>query len=134
MMILCAYLIMESNPIFLATMLAGIFFLLAGIWALIFPPKSINSLYGYRTNNSMRSQSSWDFAQRFSAREIIRWGTILLICSLVGLQYGAGEKLGTVIGLSILVVVIVMFILRTERAIKKHALAEKKPQRDNVID
>jgi len=119
---------------FLATMLAGVCFLLAGVYVLIFPPKRINSLYGYRTSNSMRSQSSWDFAQRFSGREIIKWGTVLLICSLFGLQYGPGEKLGTVIGLSILVVVIVVFILRTERAIKKHALAENKPQTDNLID
>ena len=115
-------------------MLAGVCFLLAGVYVLIFPPKRINSLYGYRTSNSMRSQSSWDFAQRFSGREIIKWGTVLLICSLFGLQYGPGEKLGTVIGLSILVVVIVVFILRTERAIKKHALAENKPQTDNLID
>ncbi|RZK63495.1 MAG: SdpI family protein, partial [Pedobacter sp.] len=69
-------------------------------------------------------QSSWDFAQRFSGWEIIRWGIILFICSLVGLQYELGENLETIIGLSILVVVIVIFILRTEQAIKKHTLAD----------
>ena len=116
---------MQSTPIFLATMIAGIIFFLAGMWILIFPPKRINSLYGYRTKNSMKSQSSWDFAQRFSGWEIIRWGILLFICSLVGLQYDLGKNLETIIGLSVLVVVICLFMLRTERAIKKHTLAEK---------
>ena len=123
---------MQSTQIFLATMLTSIFFLLAGVWILIFPPKSINSLYGYRTKNSMKSQSSWDFAQRFSGWEIIRWGIILLICSSVGLEYDLGENLETVIGVSILVVITVMFILRTEQAIKKHTLAEKQSQTNNI--
>ncbi|UKT62157.1 SdpI family protein [Pedobacter mucosus] len=106
-------------------MLTSIFFLLAGVWILIFPPKRINSFYGYRTRNSMKSQSSWNFAQRFSGWEITRWGIILLICSLVGLEYDLGENLETLIGISIFVAVIVMFILRTEQAIKKHTLTEK---------
>ena len=116
---------MQSTQIFLVTMFISIFFLLAGALILIFPPKNINSLYGYRTKNSMKSQSSWDFAQKFSGWEIIRWGVILLICSSVGLQYNLGEPLETVIGVSILVFVIIMFMLRTERAIKNHSLAEK---------
>ena len=125
---------MQSTPIFLATMIAGIFFLLAGVLILIFPPKRINSLYGYRTKNSMKSQSSWDYAQKYSGWEIIKWGIILFVCSLVGLQYDLGESLETVIGLSILVVVIFMFILRTEQALKKYSLAEKQSQINNIIN
>jgi hypothetical protein len=53
---------------------------------------------------------------------------ILFVCSLVGLQYDLGDNLETVIGLSILVVVIFMFILRTEQALKKYSLAEKQSQ------
>ena len=115
---------MQSTSIFLATMVTGIFFILAGLWILIFPPKKINSLYGYRTNKSMKSQSSWDFAQRFSGREIIKWGIILFICSSFGLQYDLG-KLETVIGVSMLVVVTIVFLLRTEQAIKKYNLQAK---------
>ena len=115
---------MQSTPVFFATMIIAIFFLIAGVWILIFPPKKINNLYGYRTKNSMKSQSSWDFAQRFSGWEIIRGGIILFVSSLVGLQYDLSENLETIIGLSILVVVIIIFLLRTEQAIKKHILAE----------
>jgi hypothetical protein len=73
----------------------------------------------------MKSQAAWDFAQRFSGLEIIRWGIILLICSSIGSRYDLGEKLGTVVGISILVVVTVMFMLRTERAIKKHTTLQQ---------
>ena len=125
---------MQSTPIFLATMIASIFFLLAGVLTLIFPPKRINSLYGYRTKNSMKSQSSWDYAQKYSGWEIIKWGIILFVCSLIGLQYDLGKSLETVIGLSILVVVIFMFILRTEQALKKYSLAEKQSQINNIIN
>lgn len=69
----------------------------------------------------MKSQSSWDFAQRFSGREIIKWGIILFACSLVGLKYDLGENLETVIGLSILAFALFMFILRTEQALKNIA-------------
>ena len=119
---------MHSTPVFLATLIASILFLLVGVWILIFPPKTINSLYGYRTKNSMKSQSSWDFAQRFSGWEIIRWGILLFNCSLVGLQYNLDKNLELIIGLSMFVAVIIIFMVRTEQAIKKHILAEKQSQ------
>ena len=34
----------------------------------IWPPKKINMTYGYRTTRSMKSQSAWDFAQKYSAK------------------------------------------------------------------
>lgn len=39
----------------------------------IWPPKKINMTYGYRTTRSMKSQSAWDFAQKYSAK----WMTVL---------------------------------------------------------
>ena len=43
----------------------------AAFW--IWPPKKINMTYGYRTTRSMKSQSAWDFAQKYSAK----WMTVL---------------------------------------------------------
>lgn len=39
----------------------------------IWSPKKINMTYGYRTTRSMKSQSAWDFAQKYSAK----WMTVL---------------------------------------------------------
>jgi uncharacterized membrane protein len=47
-------------------------FLVAGVIMLLFPPKKINGLYGYRTQRSMRNQESWDKAQRISAIKMIQ--------------------------------------------------------------
>lgn len=38
------------------------------------PPKSINSLYGYRTARSMKNQQTWDFAHRVCGKLWSRGG------------------------------------------------------------
>lgn len=55
-------------------LLFGGTFAFAGFIQRRFPPKKINYLYGYRITTSMRSQEAWDFAQAYSARQIIRLG------------------------------------------------------------
>ena len=52
--------------------LGGLIFLIAGYIQHRFPPKKINHLYGYRTSASMKSQESWDFAQEYSAKKVIK--------------------------------------------------------------
>lgn len=42
-----------------------------------FPPKSINSMYGYRSKRSMASEKAWDFANELSCR-LMLWGCIVL--------------------------------------------------------
>lgn len=47
----------------------------------IFPPKNINDVYGYRSSNSKKNKSNWDFAQKYSTNLFI---TLLLV--MIGLQ------------------------------------------------
>ncbi len=63
--------------------LCGLIFLFAGIVQTKFPPKKINSLYGYRTSSSMRSQEAWDYAQKYSAKVSIWVGVIMIIFGLI---------------------------------------------------
>lgn len=51
-----------ENPLFNITFFGGIVFSLARSVQLKFPPKKINSRYGYRSVSSMKSQETWDFA------------------------------------------------------------------------
>lgn len=39
-----------------------------------FPPKKINSFYGYRTPRSMKNQENWDFAQKYAGQLMLSWG------------------------------------------------------------
>ncbi|MBD1393874.1 SdpI family protein [Mucilaginibacter glaciei] len=59
--------------------LLGLIFLTAGYLQKTYPPKEINSLYGYRTTRSMQNQQTWDAGNRYSTRLIIKCAWILLI-------------------------------------------------------
>ena len=50
-----------------------------GVVFWIYPPKKINGLYGYRTTRSRKSQETWDFAQRYSAKLMTIFGLAALI-------------------------------------------------------
>lgn len=49
----------------------------------IFPPKSINSWYGYRTKRSMSSEMKWEFAQKYSANLSIMVISIVLVIQCI---------------------------------------------------
>jgi uncharacterized membrane protein len=107
-----------DNHIFLLPILTGSVFILAGIIMLKFPPKKINNIYGYRTPSSMKNQERWDFSQKYSANELIKWGGFLSISSLIGLYYKPTENTETVIGVTLLILTVGILILRVEKAIK----------------
>lgn len=72
------------------TLIPGIFpficffgFLFVGVQLLFFPPKKIDSLYGYRTPRSMKNQENWDFAQKMAARTMIIFAFIFLFVQSV---------------------------------------------------
>jgi uncharacterized membrane protein len=108
-----------TNPLFIIPALTGPAFLIIGALMLKFPPAKINSLYGYRTSNSMKSQERWDFAQIFSAKEMIKGGGLLAFTSIIGLFYTPNEIAGTVLGCSLMIAAFVMLVINTERAITK---------------
>jgi len=58
----------------------GIIVIVAIIF-MLFPPKKINSLYGYRTPHSMKNQQTWEEANKYSAKLLLLTG---LISTLLG--------------------------------------------------
>lgn len=61
----------------------GIIFIILGFILNIFPPKKINSLYGYRTTLSMKNKDTWDEAQKYSAKSFIFLGLLYIILSFI---------------------------------------------------
>lgn len=76
-------------------------------------------LYGYRTPSSKKTQERWNFAQNYGAKTMIIAGVILLICGLLGFVFYPSEKTGTLIGISILVIVVIGMFSRVEGALRK---------------
>ena len=89
------------------------------------PPKSINSLYGYRTARSMKNQQTWDFAHRVCGKLWSRAGAVMLPLSLLAMLPALGrgtEETGMwcipVTGVQLAVLVGSMFPV--ERALKEN--------------
>jgi len=110
-------------------LLSGAIFILAGLVMFVFPPKRINGLYGYRTSSSMKSQERWDFAQKHSPIEMMKFGGILMITSFLGLIIEPNGNTPTIIGLGLMIAMIVVLVVRVEKTIKKRFPKESHPQK-----
>ncbi len=52
------------------------------------PPKAINRLYGYRTDWSMKSHETWDFAHKYCAALWLWTGIPIWVISIVAWSIG----------------------------------------------
>lgn len=94
--------------------ITGTILLVAGVVMYQFPPKKVNIFYGYRTMNSMKSQERWDFSQRYSAKELMKFGVILFAVSFLGLF-----DISEVIVNRIVILFVFLLIITTEIALRK---------------
>lgn len=106
-----------AQILFLPFLVGAIFTVTAAI-TYFFPPKNINYLYGYRTENSMKSQERWDFAQRLSSVNMFRLGLVLVAASLTGLLFPMDETVNLIAGLVLMAAGVIWLFRSTERAIK----------------
>lgn len=103
-----------ENPLFNITFFGGIVFSLAGLVQLIFPPKKINSRHGYRSVSSMKSQETWDFAQKISAKELIKVGFLVSLSSLVAIGTNFNNSINLIIGLFLMILLVIILFLRVQ--------------------
>ena len=109
---------MFENPLINITFFGGLILILAGLIMYKFPPKNINSLYGYRTSSSMENQEKWDFAQNYSTKEMMKLGFLLLISSLISKVTNFDNLTNMFIGLGLMILSVIILFLRVEKAIK----------------
>lgn len=109
-----------NDPIFLILAITGGALVLVGLMMKRFPPKHINSLYGYRTPRAMKSQRHWDFAQAYSTKSILKWGGIMAGLSVVPLTTNLeiGGEGGLIIVIAGVTLLSLMPLIQTERALK----------------
>jgi hypothetical protein len=50
----------------------------------------------------MKNQERWDFAQLYSAKQMIKIGLVMMLASLIGLVSNIGEGSNTILGLILL--------------------------------
>jgi len=101
----------------------GLLFVLSLIfWK--FPPKKINSLYGYRTHKAMLNQDIWDFANTVFNKNLVVYSFFSLIGGLL-FAYLSPEKTSWQPMVLVLLSILVS-IIKTERLLKDNFTEEGK--------
>ena len=107
------------NPLEGILLLTGGCFALAGYITKRFPPKKINHLYGYRTKTSMRNQEVWDFAQKYSANEMIKLGGLMLALAVLIWLANIQFKGDIFVALVLTVIFPLFMLFQIEKELKK---------------
>jgi uncharacterized membrane protein len=97
----------------------GLSITVMGIIMLKFPPKEINNLYGYRTKKSVQSQERWDFAQVYSAKELVKMGIVITLAALTGVLLPLSHELGAGITITLLFSLFIIIFIKAEKSINK---------------
>ncbi len=87
-------------------------------------PGAINVIYGYRTSMSMKNQDTWDFAHKFAGALWVKWGTWLVVITIVVMLFllGRDEEIIGIVGAVLCMVQLiplVCVIVPTERALNR---------------
>jgi uncharacterized membrane protein len=105
---------MGALPLFIV----GFVFALAAFITLKFPPKKINSIYGYRTSRSMKNQENWDLAQRFSSQLMLKQGLIMFVMAFILAVLPISAEVSTLISMLLLVTSVINLFFQTEKRLK----------------
>lgn len=106
------------NPWMIIMSITGLLTVIFGALFLKFPPKRINWFYGYRTSSSMKSQARWDFAQRHSAKGMMRVGLYMLLAGLLGGWLPFRPVVQAFLAIPVMLVFFAVLIFSTEKALK----------------
>ena len=106
-----------DNTLFTVPVSAGILFIIVGAILYKFPPKKINIIYGYRTVRSMKSKDRWDFAQNYSAKQLITFGGVLAFLSTIGFVFQPNENTAKIISAVLILSIVISIIYRVETAL-----------------
>lgn len=109
----------------LVCILVPITALVLGIVFVKKPPRSINSIYGYRTDYSMKNQDTWDFAHKYIGRIWIVLGgvlSVLFVATSILVYVFLKEYFDNICGLLCLLGTagLIVPIIPTEIALKKN--------------
>lgn len=92
--------------------------LVIGYLFMRFPPKKINSFYGYRTPRSMRSQEAWDFANKYSSALMFYFFLSMPLVQLIG-WFTVGPKPAALVSAVYLTVGLIALMIHTEIKLKQ---------------
>ena len=108
-----------ENTFLLLTITTGLPFIIVSLIMMQFPPKKINHLYGYRTKSSMKTQDRWDFAQKYSSKQLLFCGLFLTVSGLLSLVITIEKPMSIYGAIILITLVLFLVIYNTETQLKK---------------
>lgn len=101
-------------------------------------PESINGIIGYRTSRSMKNMDTWKFAHNHCGKLWYRTGWIMLFPSIIvhlPLYRQSTEVIGSfgAILITIQTIILIISIIPTELALKKHFTDEGTPKKSKYL-
>lgn len=101
------------------TLAIGLVLLIVGLLFKTFPPRKINSIYGYRTATSRRNLDTWTVANKYSAGLLTLEGLVLTAIGLLTLLLPDSGAIGTAIGFGLFISSIIILAVATEKHLNK---------------
>lgn len=106
------------NPYIYVLSVNGLMFVISIVFYL-FPPKKINSFYGYRTHRTMVNQEIWEFSNSLFNKALIKYATISFVAALA-LAYLNPEMMSSWFPMAFLLFTVLICIITTEKALNKN--------------
>ncbi len=98
----------------------SVILIIVGIIFKLFPPKKINSIYGYRTTFSMSRQDIWDYAQGLGALSFIYSGILIGIIGLTLVIFNLdNETIEMFIFIPVMIVTLILDEIRLKKRFKR---------------
>lgn len=103
----------------LVTFKIGMMLFIVGLLFIMFPPKNINSFYGYRTTNSRRNLDTWKVANSYSAILMAIEGLILAVIGLLTTFFNDNNAIETALGIGLMFSSFIILVVATEKHLNK---------------
>lgn len=106
-----------ENDFFWPIIIIDVLILAVSVLFYVFPPKKINSWYGYRTASAMKNPTNWEAAQRLSKKFILYFSIAILVVQIPILFYF--QKFSLIITCFLWVLSLVLTLGLVEKKLKK---------------
>jgi uncharacterized membrane protein len=103
----------------LVTFKIGMMLFIVGLLFIMFPPKNINSFYGYRTTNSRRNLDTWKVANSYSAILMAIEGLILAVIGLLTTFFNDNKAIETALDIGLMFSSFIILVVATEKHLNK---------------
>lgn len=106
-----------ENDFFWPIIITDVLILAVSVLFYAFPPKKINSWYGYRTASAMKNPTNWGEAQRLSKKFILYFSISILVVQVPLLVYF--PKFSLIITCFLWVLSLILTLGLVEKKLKK---------------